>query len=595
MTSVSQYRHAALRQLKEQQARNATREHRLEQLGRAEVLLAEIDPGRRYPYEFLCFRITGYRPDSTSLLVLSGEDVRHDLRLYVQELAGTVAMPVADVAEPVLTVDAVSRRYQVATRTVNRWRRQGLVARKFIIDGKIKLGFLESSLQRFVEAHQDQVERGSRFRHLTDAERDEIIRRARRMASVGGGQGRLTEIARRIARKMERSTETVRTTLKAYDREHPDRALFPAGGAPLDDEAKAKLYRLFRMGVPAEGLARQFGRTRSSVYRVLNEMRANRLLEQKLEYMPNPSFDDPKQQAEIVGPLPVVADGKAPRRAKAPKGLPPYLASLYEVPLLTREQEAHLFRKMNFLKSRAAALRETLDPTKARSVDLDAIEKFQEEALAVKNQIIRANLRLVVSIAKRHVGPTNNFFELVSDGNMSLIRAVEKFDYSRGNKFSTYASWAIMKNYARTIPEENYRRDRFVTGHEEMFEAAADNRADEHEYESAQKRMQEAVKGMLGKLDDRERRIIVSRNGIGGANEQTLEQLGRELGITKERVRQIESRALDKLRKFANEQKLDLPMFSPYAAAADGQRFLTILTVGEAESSPIVLQTGARP
>jgi RNA polymerase primary sigma factor len=72
--------------------------------------------------------------------------------------------------------------------------------------------------------------------------------------------------------------------------------------------------------------------------------------------------------------------------------------------------------------------------------------------------------------------------------------------------------------------------------------------------------MQEAVKGMLGHLDDRERRIIISRYGLNGASEQTLEQLGRELGITKERVRQIESRAQDKLRKIANEAKLDLPM-----------------------------------
>jgi RNA polymerase primary sigma factor len=72
--------------------------------------------------------------------------------------------------------------------------------------------------------------------------------------------------------------------------------------------------------------------------------------------------------------------------------------------------------------------------------------------------------------------------------------------------------------------------------------------------------MQEAVKGMLGRLDDRERRIIVSRYGLNGVNEQTLEQLGKELGITKERVRQIESRAQDKLRRFANEEKLDLPM-----------------------------------
>jgi RNA polymerase primary sigma factor len=379
------------------------------------------------------------------------------------------------------------------------------------------------------------------------------------MAQVAG-QGSLAEIARRIARKMERSPETIRMTLKAFDHEHPDRAIFAPHPGPLDDEAKAKIYRHYRLGVSVENLAAQFGRTRSSIYRIINETRARRILETKLEYIPNDSFADPKQAAEMLGPMPVPADGKAARRMKAPKGLPPYLASLYEVPLLSREQEMHLFRKMNFLKYQASQIRAKLDPTRAKSADLDEIERLQEEALAVKNQIIRANLRLVVSIAKRHVGPTNNFFELVSDGNMSLIRAVEKFDYSRGNKFSTYASWAIMKNFARTIPEENFRRDRFVTGHEEMFEAAADTRTDEHEYESALKRMQEAVKGMLGKLDERERRIIISRYGLSGASEQTLEQLGRELGITKERVRQIESRAQDKLRRFASEQKLELQL-----------------------------------
>jgi RNA polymerase primary sigma factor len=553
------YRHPALKQLKEQQSRFAPRERRLEQIDRAEGLLREIEDSKRYPYEYLVFRITGYRPEGSPAMVLDGEDVQHDLRLFVEDLSGTVGQKVELAPEPVLTVDAVSRRFNVSTRTVTRWRRQGLVARRFIIDGRKQVGFLESSLQRFVEEHREQVDRGTRFRQLTDPERDEIIRRARRMASFGG-QGRLTEIARRIARKMTRSPETVRMTLKTYDREHPDRAIFPSSAGPLDEAAKSQIYKLYRRGVSAEVLAERFGRTRSSVYRLINEMRAHRLLETKLEYMSHPSFDIAAAAAEILGPPPEPADGKPPRRTKAPKGLPPYLASLYEVPLLSREHESHLFRKMNFLKYKANQIREKIDPARARTSDLDEIDRLQEEALAVKNQVIRSNLRLVVSIAKRHVGPSNNFFELVSDGNMSLIRAVEKFDYSRGNKFSTYASWAIMKNFARTIPEENYRRDRFVTGHEEMFEAAADNRADEHEYESALKRMQEAVKGMLGRLDDRERRIIISRYGLGGVNEQTLEQLGRELGITKERVRQIEARAQEKLRKIANEEKLDLPM-----------------------------------
>ena len=95
-------------------------------------------------------------------------------------------------------------------------------------------------------------------------------------------------------------------------------------------------------------------------------------------------------------------------------------------------------------------------------------------------------MRLVVSIAKRHAGQTENFFELLSDGNMSLIRAVEKFDFSRGNKFSTYASWAIMKNFARSIPDEKHHRERYVTGHEEVFDGAADNRSNEQDILTAQ-------------------------------------------------------------------------------------------------------------
>src|SRR5579864_5417908 len=553
----SVYRHPALKQLKEQQARYAPKQRRLEQIDRAERLLAEIEPGKRYPYELLCKRITGFRPDVPAL-VLEGIDVQHDLRLFIEDLSATVGQTVEQVPEPVLTVDAISRQFNVSTRTIGRWRRQGLVARRFVIGGRTKVGFLESSVTRFLADHRAQVDRGSRFRQLTDEEREEIIRRARRMATVG--QARLSEIARRIARKLARSPETIRMTLKAYDREHPERAIFPPLTGPLDEEAKGRIYRLNRRGVSAEVLASQFGRTRSSIYRVINEMRARRILGVKLEYILHASFEDPAAHAEILGPMPEPPEGRALRRTKAPKGLPPYLASLYEVPLLSREQEMHLFRRMNFRKYQALKLREQIDPTRAKTSDLDEIEQLQEEALAVKNQVIRSNLRLVVSIAKRHVGPTNNFFELVSDGNMSLIRAVEKFDFARGNKFSTYASWAIMKNFARTIPEENYRRDRFVTGHEEMFEAAADNRTDEHEYESALKRMQEAVKGMLGRLDERERKIIISRFGLGGASEQTLEQLGRELGITKERVRQIESRAQDKLRHIASEEKLELPM-----------------------------------
>jgi RNA polymerase primary sigma factor/RNA polymerase sigma factor len=148
----------------------------------------------------------------------------------------------------------------------------------------------------------------------------------------------------------------------------------------------------------------------------------------------------------------------------------------------------------------------------------------------------------------------------VSDGNMSLIRAAEKFDYARGNKFSTYASWAIMKNFARTIPDEMRRRDRFRTSTSEMFSTTEDERSDQYAQESAQQQREAQIGKILERLDDREQKIIISRFGLSHGHEPlTLKEVGAEMGVTKERVRQIEARALDKLRKAAEEEKIEIP------------------------------------
>jgi len=284
-------------------------------------------------------------------------------------------------------------------------------------------------------------------------------------------------------------------------------------------------------------------------------------MELPLEYIPNPEFERilaEKRENEILGPMP--PSETVLKKPKLPPGLPPYLASLYEVPLLTREQEVHLFRKMNYLKFKACKLRDQLNPARPRASLMDQIERLHDEAVAVKNEIISANLRLVVSIAKRHVGPMENFFELVSDGNISLIRAVEKFDFARGNKFSTYASWAIMKNFARTIPDEHRHRDRFRTSQAELFTTAADVRTDQYEQEVAQYQREAAVQKILERLDERERTIIIKRFGLDRSQEPlTLKEVGAEIGVTKERVRQIEARTLSKLRKAAQEEMIEPP------------------------------------
>jgi RNA polymerase primary sigma factor/RNA polymerase sigma factor len=202
-------------------------------------------------------------------------------------------------------------------------------------------------------------------------------------------------------------------------------------------------------------------------------------------------------------------------------------------------------------------LREQLDVERPSARLMDQIERLYGEIVEIKNRIVRANLRLVVSIAKRRVSPGDSFFDLVSDGNMSLIRAVEKFDYARGNKFSTYASWAIMKNYARSIPDEHKHRDRFRAADMELLQSAADRRSDELQERMAANDRLAQVGKFLDRLDSREQTIIIRRYGLDHQQEpQTLKEVGSALGVTKERVRQIEAKALEKLREAALAEEM---------------------------------------
>jgi RNA polymerase sigma factor (sigma-70 family) len=279
------------------------------------------------------------------------------------------------------------------------------------------------------------------------------------------------------------------------------------------------------------------------------------LLAQPLDYIYNAEFDEVAKEAELLAPMPDLEGFERQHRSmRVPKDVPPELASLYEWPLLSKDQERHLFRQMNFLKHKLRKLRDRLsgDPSRVRTTDLAQVEDLQNRIAAVKDLLINCNMRLVVSIAKRHAGNlTDNIFELISDGNMSLIRAVEKFDYSRNFKFSTYASWAIMKNFARSIPDEKKHREHYVTGHEDVFDAAPDVRSDEAEALSQAEQHKQQINQLLEQLDPREREIIRLRAGLDGAESKTLEQIGQIMGITKERVRQIHVRGMKKMKETA--------------------------------------------
>ncbi|MDR1052543.1 MAG: sigma-70 family RNA polymerase sigma factor [Planctomycetaceae bacterium] len=598
------YQINVIRELRDQQVRYAPREKKIDQSRRAELLYRETSENNDPTYTHVCMGITEFKTEMYPDLVLNAKQLRHDLLLLVDDLYDSANVAVEEAGEKVWTIEELTSKFKVASKTISRWRKQGLVSRKFIFGRKKRVGFLQSSLDHFMANDPDRIKRGEKFSQLTAEEKELIIKLARRFSN---SQLSPTEVAKRIARYMKRSVETVRYTVKTFDEHNADIQIFPNRHTPLDEDERYVIFQKYCGGVTIEQLAKSYDRTRGSIYRTIGQMRAVRISGFNFEYIDSKEFHGVTREQEkailastvstntvtkereryisnknfanenygvqtaarrfVAKPdfVEVVEERTAtherlPNLSSDEAGVLPYISSLYKIPLLTSDQEVHLFRKMNYIKYKAAMLRAKHDSSHPKAVLMTRIEELYEMANATKNEIVAANLRLVVSIAKRHVGACCSFFDLVSDGNLSLLRAVEKFDYSRGNRFSTYATWAITRNYARTIPDEKRHRDRYHLNEDELLEKAIDRRSDLQLMERYQIEREQQVDMLLNTLNEREQRIIVSRFGIGHTKSPlTLNEVGVEIGITKERVRQIEARALAKLRKIAENEKLEIP------------------------------------
>ena len=288
-----------------------------------------------------------------------------------------------------------------------------------------------------------------------------------------------------------------------------------------------------------------------------------------------------------------------------------YLNEMSRVPLLTKEEEISLAKKME--KGRIA--RSLMIENDGEVENLNDIQEMIREGKEAREYLIKANIRLVVSIAKKYRQYGSSFLDLIQAGNVGLIRAVDKFDYSRGNRFSTYATWWIRRSVLRflnqkerTIRLPNYlsnrlRKVRHVTrdlsqqlgrqptldeisehveqspeelrqlidyarlpisldkpvgedGETELLNFV-ENDSEPTPFNSVQQRMLESdIENALDELSEREASIIKLRFGLEGNRSHTLKELGEIFGVTRERIRQIQQKALRKLRSPQNQVRL---------------------------------------
>jgi RNA polymerase primary sigma factor len=293
-----------------------------------------------------------------------------------------------------------------------------------------------------------------------------------------------------------------------------------------------------------------------------------------------------------------------------------YLKEIGKVPLLTAEQEVILAKAIDEGEAATAEIDKATDNgRKLSSTRLRELQRTERHGQLAKKKLIEANLRLVVSIAKRYVGRGMLFLDLIQEGNLGLIRAVEKFDYNKGFKFSTYATWWIRQaitraiaDQARTIripvhmvetinkliriqrqllqdlgreptPEEIGREMEFspekvreilkVSQEPVSLETPIGEEEDSHLGDFIEDSdavvpvdaasfilLQEQLDSVLHTLSEREKKVIQLRFGLTDGHPRTLEEVGREFGVTRERIRQIESKTLSKLRHPSRSQQL---------------------------------------
>ncbi|MFH8571324.1 RNA polymerase sigma factor [Streptomyces sp. NPDC017993] len=313
------------------------------------------------------------------------------------------------------------------------------------------------------------------------------------------------------------------------------------------------------------------------------------------------------------------AEEPAPERPPRPETAGPssdlfrqYLREIGRIPLLTAAEEVELARRVEAGLFAEEKLTNTPDLDSQLAVDLDRLVVLGRMA---KRRLIEANLRLVVSVAKRYVGRGLTMLDLVQEGNLGLIRAVEKFDYARGYKFSTYATWWIRQAMSRALADQArtirvpvhvvelinrvvrvQRRMLQERGYEPTPQEVAahldltgervsevlrlaqepvslhapvgeeddvalgdlieDGDAASPVESAAFLLLREHLDAVLSTLGERERKVIQLRYGLADGRPRTLEEIGRIFGVTRERIRQIESKTLNKLRDHAFADQL---------------------------------------
>ncbi len=269
----------------------------------------------------------------------------------------------------------------------------------------------------------------------------------------------------------------------------------------------------------------------------------DKFLTQPIDYVDHPAFHRPRPERRLQAQNPL------PDQCAEATTLPgvTFVAGFVSAPLLTAAEEESLFAWMNFHRFRAEQLRRKALKSAVAAREMARIRRELALSHELRNRIVSSNLRLVVALAKKLSRSLDHMSELISEGVLPLIRSVELFDISLGNRFSTYATWAVRNQMLRCIKRAG--QPLVACQNDANLEVIADQRP-EVDLEHVNDSRMIQVQSLLAELPDRERLVLRARFGLSGEPAgQSLAEVADRVGLSKERVRQIVLQTLENLRQ----------------------------------------------
>ncbi|QDU33675.1 Helix-turn-helix domain of resolvase [Poriferisphaera corsica] len=421
------------------------------QYQRAEKLHDQIVDEQYYPLDFVVYRLTDSRVGHDDEVLLIGEAIKPDLRLMIDAITRSLELDGNEDTKPVVLISDLADRFNVSTKTVMRWRKEGLRWRQVrLTKGKKRqIVFTEKAIENFQKQNKNRIHHAAHFQRHDEQIHMQVIELAK-SHRLSNPDLSFNRIAVHVSRELDLANETVRQIIRKHDDKAEKNAVFITKDKGIKAKEKQRIMRMHVWGIKTQKIANRYNRSLSTIYRIINEVKYRLISDINIDYLMLNVFDRDDAETvirrqsieEIVSQL---NQGKVTRLDWP--SLPNDLLVFLEQPRISDQIIRSLFVRYNYVKFKANHVRSQIDANNPRAYELKEFDQYLHEGIQIHSLLMRYFQSYIGSTVKLHLpdyqeAPLWLIVRLLLCASACLSDTLRSYNPSRSSRFST-----LLKNY----------------------------------------------------------------------------------------------------------------------------------------------------